>query len=208
MLIQVAVVEDDKQIRKNLISLLNDSPGFKCIAAYDDAESALAGLPSVNPDVVLMDINLPEMSGIECVRNIKIKIPELLIIMLTVYEDTRKIFSSLEAGAVGYLLKSSHPDQILQAINEVMSGGSPMSAQIARKVVQSFHKLKSVESEIFKLTEREREILDLLAKGFLYKEIADKLFISHDTVHNHLRRIYEKLHVRSRTEAVVKYMQQ
>jgi len=207
MIIRVAIVEDDNKIRNSLSILLDGSHGFSCIAAYEDAESALKGLPGKNPDVVIMDINLPNMSGIECVRQIKQKVPEIVVIMLTVYDDARKIFNSLQAGAVGYLLKSTPPNEILQAITEVYAGGSPMSAQIARKVVQSFRKSNTDNNDIVKLSEREREVLDLLAKGYLYKEIAGLLFISPDTVHNHLRRIYEKLHVHSRTEAVVKYLQ-
>jgi DNA-binding NarL/FixJ family response regulator len=207
MAIRVAIVEDDQRIRNSLKVLLDGSPGFRCVATYGDAESALLDLPRESPDVVLMDINLPKMSGIECVRQLKERIPGILVIMLTVYEDSQKIFHSLQAGAVGYLIKSTVPSQILQAITEVHAGGSPMSAQIARKVVQSFYNPRADHSDTAKLTERELEILDLLAKGYLYKEIADQLSISRETVHNHLRRIYEKLHVRSRTEAVVKYFQ-
>ncbi len=206
MAIRVAIVEDDPKVRNSLEVLIEGSHEFHCAATYGDAESALKNLPAATPKVVLMDINLPEMNGIECVRHLKQKLPEIHIIMLTVYEDTQKIFSSLQAGAVGYLLKSSRPDEILQAIMDVNAGGSPMTAQIARKVVQSFHKKNSKNDEVVKLTDRENEILDLLSKGYIYKEIAEHLFISPDTVHNHLRHIYEKLHVHSRTEAVVKYL--
>lgn len=206
MAIRVAIVEDDQRIRDSLKVLLDGSHAFRCIAVYADAESALENLPRVEPDVVLMDINLPAMSGIECVRLLKHTIPDILIIMLTVYEDAQKIFQSLQAGAVGYLIKSTTPNEILHAIEEVYAGGSPMSAQIARKVVQSFYTARADYGETVKLSDREREILDLLATGYLYKEIADRLSISRETVHNHLRRIYEKLHVRSRTEAVVKYL--
>jgi len=204
--IKVAIVEDDSKIRESIKLILNGTQEFSCIAVYEDAESALYDLPSKNPDVVLMDINLPQMSGIECVRLLKQKIPEILIIMLTMYQDFLKIFNSLQAGAVGYLLKSSSPIEILQAIKDVSNGGSPMSAQIARKVVQSFYRPNSDFKTTVKLTERETEILDLLSKGYINKEIAELLSISPDTVHNHLRRIYEKLQVHTRTEAVVKYL--
>ena len=207
MTITVAIVEDDKKIRESLYILIEGTPGFKCVATYKDAEKALQNLPDETPDVVLMDINLPKMSGIECVKYLKQKLPGILIIMLTMYEDTQKIFSSLQAGAVGYLTKSTSPSEILQAIKDVHSGGSPMTSQIARKVVQSFFRKVVNNNNTVKLSEREIEILNLLAKGYINKEIANHLFISPDTVHNHLRRIYEKLHVHSRTEAIVKYLQ-
>ena len=207
MYINIAIVEDDHKIRESLKIILNGSPGFRCVEAYDNAESALLDLKNKNPDVVLMDINLPNMSGIECVKQIKQKQLEIQVIMLTMYEDSQKIFDSLKAGAVGYLHKSESPAEILQAINEVYNGGSPMSAQIARKVVQSFHREQLSDDQTVKLSDREREILNYLAKGFINKEIAEELSISPDTVHNHLRRIYEKLHVHSRTEAIVKYLQ-
>lgn len=206
-MIRVALVEDDEKIRSNLILLLEESKGFRCVGAYPDAESALKDMPNKSPEIVLMDINLPNMDGIECTSLLKIKMPELMIVMLTVYEDTGKIFQSLQAGAVGYLLKLTKPEDILAALEEVSSGGSPMSAQIARKVVQSFYKEKT-KTNIAQvpLTPREEEVLNHLAKGYLYKEIASELSISTDTVHNHIRKIYEKLQVHSRTEAVVKYL--
>lgn len=206
MSIKVAIVEDDSKIRESLKLILNGSQEYNCIAVYEDAENALYDLPNKNTDVVLMDINLPKMNGIECVRLLKQKIPEILVIMLTMYQDSQKIFNSLQAGAIGYLLKSSSPIEILQAIKDVSNGGSPMSAQIARKVVQSFFRPNYDPKSSVKLTERETEILDLLSKGYINKEIAEQLSISPDTVHNHLRRIYEKLQVRTRTEAVVKYL--
>lgn len=206
-MIRTAIVEDDDKIRNNLIDLLEKSGNFRCVAAYSNAEDALADIPEKLPDIVLMDINLPEMDGIECTEKLKAVLPELLIVMLTVYEDANKIFNSLQAGAVGYLLKLTPQQEILAALTDVSRGGSPMSAQIARKVVQSFHaKPKGKEKAAVTLTNREEEILDLLSKGYLYKEIGAALSISHDTVHNHLRKIYEKLQVRSRTEAVVKYL--
>ena len=206
-MIRVAVVEDDEKLRSNLVALLEDAAGFRCVGAYKDAEDALDDIPRKSPDIILMDINLPGMDGIECTRKLKSKMPNLLILMLTVYEDANKIFHSLEAGAVGYLLKLTKPAEILSALKEVASGGSPMSAQIARKVVQSFHcEPMRAGKDQSPLTLREGEVLDLLAKGYLYKEIASELSISTETVHNHIRKIYEKLQVHSRTEAVVKYL--
>jgi DNA-binding NarL/FixJ family response regulator len=206
-MIRVALVEDDEKIRSNLIMLLEESKGFRCVGAYPDAETALKDMSYKSPEIVLMDINLPGMDGIECTYNLKAKMPKLQIVMLTVYEDTGKIFQALQAGAVGYLLKLTKPEEILTALNEVSLGGSPMSAQIARKVVQSFHRQQVKPSEDqAPLTMREEQVLNLLSKGYLYKEIAVELSISSDTVHNHIRKIYEKLQVHSRTEAVVKYL--
>jgi DNA-binding NarL/FixJ family response regulator len=203
---RVSIVEDDSRIRESLIVLIDGTEGFRCVSAYENAEEALEDIPRKAPDVVLMDINLPGISGIECVRGLKDRMPDLQIIMLTVFEDSERIFQSLEAGATGYLLKRTPPDQILSAIREVCNGGSPMSSQIARKVVQSFRKTRENSNPPVKLSPREEEILSALAKGSRDKEIAEALFISVDTVHSHLRRIYEKLQVRSRTEAVVKYL--
>ena len=203
-MIRVALVEDDEIIRKTLIELLEETEGFRCIGAYQNAEDALEDIPRKSPQIVLMDINLPGIDGIECTHRLKTKIPDLLIVMLTVYEDAGKIFQSLQAGAVGYLLKLSKPEEILAALKEVAAGGSPMSPQIARKVVQSFHQERNGISE--ELTPREEQVLSLLSKGYLYKEIASELSISNDTVHNHIRKIYEKLQVHSRTEAVIKYL--
>ncbi len=203
--IRVSIVEDDERLRNSLIVVLEGTPGFRCVSAYEDGESAMRDIPIKMPDVTLMDINLPGASGIEAVRKLKTVKPDLLILMLTVYEDSAKIFQALQAGASGYLLKMTPPDEILKAIRDVHGGGAPMSAQIARKVVQSFHADPSAPPDV-QLTAREEEILQSLSRGGLYKEIASDLNISVDTVHNHLRKIYQKLHVRSRTEAVVKYL--
>jgi DNA-binding NarL/FixJ family response regulator len=208
-MIRVAIVEDDEKLRTNLIALLEMAEGFRCVGAYRTAEEALTDIPRKTPDVTLMDINLPGMDGIECTIRLKRQAPNNLILMLTVYEDAGKIFDALKSGAVGYLLKMTSPTEILDAIRDACSGGSPMSAQIARKVVQSFHKMpiKEKQNNDIALSPREEEILDLLSKGYLYKEIADRLSISASTVHNHLRKIYDKLHVHTRTEAVVKHLE-
>ena len=204
MSITVAIVEDNADLRGTLSRVINRAPGFQCVGQYGDAESALKGLPKDKPRVVLMDINLPGMNGVECVRRLKHAMPETLVVMLTAYEDTENIFGSLEAGASGYLLKRSKSAEILEAIQEVIGGGSPMTAHIARKVVHSFQSKGPSAQSTENLAEREREVLDLLSQGFMYKEIADKLGISFETVRTYIRRIYEKLQVRSRTEAVAK----
>jgi len=204
----VSIVEDNEQLRDTLARLLNRAEGFKCLGDYGTAELALEAIPAAPPNVVLMDINLPGLNGVECVRRLKQIIPTTQIVMLTAYEDTENIFNSLAAGASGYLLKRSKSSEILDAIREVQNGGSPMTAHIARKVVQSFQANATaaatpVESPE-ELSPREKEVLDLLSQGFMYKEIADKLGISFETVRTYIRRIYEKLHVRTRTEAVAK----
>ncbi len=207
MSVRVAIVEDDEKIRESLIVLIEGTDGFRCVGAYEYAEEAINDFRRVDADVVLMDINLPKMSGIDCVRALKEQKPEVQIIMLTVYEDNDKIFASLEAGASGYLLKRTPPDQLLNGIRDVVAGGSPMTPHIARRIVQSFLSPVAKMKTGIELSSREREILDLLAKGKRYKEIGDILFISPSTVHTHLHNIYEKLHVRSRSEAIVKYLQ-
>jgi DNA-binding NarL/FixJ family response regulator len=204
MPITVAIVEDNADLRGTLARVINRAAGHQCVGQYGDAESALASLPKDKPRVVLMDINLPGMNGVECVRKLKQMLPETLVVMLTAYEDTENIFGSLEAGASGYLLKRSKSAEILEAIKDVVEGGSPMTAHIARKVVHSFQSKASSPQATDNLAEREREVLDLLSQGFMYKEIADKLGISFETVRTYIRRIYEKLQVRSRTEAVAK----
>ena len=207
MPITISIVEDSKGTRETLSELLKRSPGIVFLGAYPDGERALEGLPMKMPDVVLMDINLPGMSGIECVARLREKLPKTQVLMLTTYEEGDLIFESLRAGASGYLLKNMPPSELLQAVEQVHAGGSPMSMHIARKVVNHFQQIKKPSSEMEKLTKREQEILALLAKGFLYKEIADQLGISLSTVRAHLHTVYEKLHVQSRTEAVVKYLE-
>jgi DNA-binding NarL/FixJ family response regulator len=205
--IVITLVEDNKEIRDGFDVLISGSKGFSCAATFADAESALNKIPTMNVDVVLMDINLPKMNGIECVKKMKPLLPDTQIIMLTMYEDSEHVFEALKAGAAGYLLKRTSPGKILEAVKEVHEGGSPMSMQIARMVVKSFNE-RPVQSKLDQtLTEREMEILSHLSKGMRYKEIADTLFISVETVRTHLRKIYEKLQVRNSTEAVLQYLQ-
>ncbi len=204
--ITVSLVEDIDDIREGLAVLINGYDEFRCIGSHRTGAEALKEIPREKPDVVLMDINLPDLSGIECVRRLKAEYPGLQIMMLTMYEDSEQVFQALAAGASGYLVKRTPPGKLLEALREVHQGGSPMSMQIARMVVDSFHHMGPARDETANLTPREGEILSHLAKGLRYKEIADTLFISVETVRSHLRRIYEKLHVRSRTEAVVKYL--
>jgi len=201
--IRVAIVEDTDDIRQGLAMLINGSEGFECTETYSNGQAALTNLPQSQPDVVLMDINMPGMNGIECVQKLKPLLSKTQFLMSTVYEDDENIFQSLKAGATGYLLKKTQPSRILEAIREVHDGGSPMSWQIARKVIGSFHQQKKGDGDQ-ELSEREGEILQQLAKGLRYKEIAGQLFISTDTVRSHVRRIYEKLQVHSRTEALNK----
>ena len=209
-MITVSIVDDEPKLRESIATFVNGSAGFKCVSSYGSAEAALKSLPGDKPDVVLMDINLGEISGIECVEKLKAQFPEMQILMLTVYEDTEKIFHALAAGANGYLLKRSSPTQLLAAIREVHGGGSPMTSSIARKVVASFQKHKPANAAGEKngqLSPREQAVLDGLAKGWTYKQLASELDISIDTIRTYIRRIYEKLHVQSRTEAVAKYLQ-
>jgi DNA-binding NarL/FixJ family response regulator len=204
--IQVALVEDDPEIRANLAHRVGRSPAFRLLRSYSDAESALADLPRHPPDVVLMDINLPGIDGVECVRQLKLKMPAVQFIMLTIYEDGNRLFKSLMAGASGYLLKRTPPDKLLAAIREAHAGGAPMTPEIARRVVQHFQQIPQPASELQRLTPREKQVLEQLAKGFLYKEIEDNLHISTGTLRSYIANVYEKLHVHSRTEAVVKYL--
>ena len=204
-MIKVSIVEDDAKLRETMVRYFAGQAGFKCICTYPDAETALAEIPKNPPDVVLMDINLPGMSGIECVALLHAALPELKIIMLTVFEDSERVFNSLSAGAFGYLVKSNRPAKILQAIRDVYEGGSPMSGHIARMVVQSFERRSSTDDETGSLTPRELEVLHGLSCGQPYKQIASDLAISLSTVRTYIQRIYEKLHVHSQTEAVMKY---
>jgi DNA-binding NarL/FixJ family response regulator len=206
MPIKVAIVDDDDGVRTKLVHAIARFDGCACVGQFSSGEDALARLPASSPDVVLMDINLPGMNGIECVRQLKLAHPGIEFIMLTVYEDTESVFNALAAGASGYLLKLVPRPELLEAIQRVHAGGSPMTSHIARKVVQSFRQPAPMGAETAKLSPREQEVLEHLAKGFLYKEISRALDISYDTVHNHIRHIYEKLHVRSRTQAVTKYL--
>jgi DNA-binding NarL/FixJ family response regulator len=200
--IRLAVVEDEPRVREGLVSMIDASTGYRCVAACPNAENALARLPAAQPDVVLMDIKLPGMSGIECIRELKRRCPTMQIMMLTVFEDHDRIFQSLTAGASGYLLKQTPPAKLLEAISDLHHGGSPMSVQIARRVVEAFQPRTVTDPAGSQLTPREQEIIHLLAQGHLYKEIADRLHLSVETVRTHIRNTYQKLHVRSRTEAV------
>ena len=202
--IRVALVEDDHQVRAGLEALLGSSSNCCCVATFATAEEALARLPALQLDIVLMDIHLPGMSGIDCIRQLKQHQPGIQIMMLTVFEDHDRIFQSLAAGASGYLLKQSPPAKLLEAIAELHQGGSPMSTQIARRVVEAFRPSGRAGDPTTGLSPREKEILGLLGKGHLYKEISSQLGISVETVRTHIHNTYEKLHVRTRTEAVMK----
>ncbi len=206
MAIKVGLVEDKDSIRKGLATLIDGSPGYSCVAACSSAEDGLRVLPGVRPDVVLMDIQLPGLSGIEAVPRLRDLLPETQIMMLTVYEDDEKIFRSLVAGATGYILKRTPPAELLEAIESIHRGGSPMSDQIARRVVEAFRTMGTSRLENENLSDRENEILAAVAKGYRDKEVAERLFLSVETVRTHLRNIYRKLHVRTRTEAVLKFL--
>lgn len=204
--IRVSIVEDNARLRGSLSKLIELTPGFECVSEHMSGEDALAALPRLRPDVVLMDINLPGINGVECVRQVKPLLPDTQVVMLTVYENTELIFQALAAGATGYLLKQTPPAELLTAVRDVHHGGSPMTGHIARKVVVAFQQPVDSAREFENLTIREREVLEYLTKGFLYKEIAEAMSITYDTVHTHIRKVYEKLHVRSRTEAVAKHL--
>jgi DNA-binding NarL/FixJ family response regulator len=208
MSVTLSIVEDRAGFRESLARMLNEALGFRCLNMYANAEDALKGIPGAPPDVVLMDINLPGMSGVDCVRQLHTVAPKVRVIMLTVYENTENIYAALKAGASGYILKRTPPGKLLEAIQDVVDGGAPMSSAIARKVVQSFQIPAPAGAPMENLSSREQEVLDMLAQGFLYKEISDKLSLSLGTIKTYVRRIYEKLHVQSRTEAVIKYLGQ
>lgn len=202
---KIAIVEDNRVIRESLIEFVHSDPECTCVCSCATAEEALKLIPKQQPDIVLMDVQLPNMSGIECTAQLKQLLPSLQIIMVTVYEDTERIFRALRAGACGYLLKRCTPEELLSAVREVRQGGVPMSREIARKVISSFQEPLTAAAEVEELSPREREILELLASGFPNKQIADRLGLTDGTVRWHLRHVYSKLHVRSRTEAALKF---
>jgi DNA-binding NarL/FixJ family response regulator len=201
---RVAVVEDNPSLRQQLVQILGSADDIRCVGAFGSAEEALKEIPSRDPDVVLMDIKLPGMSGIDCVAELKAMRPELQIIMVTVYEDSESLFKALKAGANGYLVKSGPPSQLLDAVRDVYGGGSPMSSHIARKVVQHFQLPGPSAAEAESLSPREQQVLALLASGFIYKEIGDKLQIGVETVRTYVKSICQKMHVRNRLEAIAK----
>jgi len=205
MSIAVDIVEDDAPAREILADWMRHASGFKCVGAHASVEQALQHLPAEKPSVVLMDINLPGLSGIEGVRRLKPMLPETQFLMLTVYEDADHVFEALLAGATGYLLKQTPRSELMASIKDVHAGGSPMTSNIARRVVQAFHRQDATTPESAMLSQREREVLELLARGYLYKEIMDSLNISRGTLNTYVRRTYEKLHVRSRAQAVAKF---
>lgn len=206
MPITVCIVEDDPDLRETIGGYVAGVKGYACLGVFASGEAALQSIPTLRPDVVLMDINLPGMNGIQCVKKLKEQSPKLLVMMLTVYENSDRIFEALSAGATGYLLKSTPPEKLLEAIEDLRSGGSPMSSNIARKVVQAFHPSSAAAPLIEKLSPREQQVLDWLAEGYSYKQIAAEMNLSMGTIRTYVRSMYEKLHVNSRTEAVVKYL--
>jgi DNA-binding NarL/FixJ family response regulator len=207
MAILVYIVEDDKSLRESMRRFINLNPGLECPRVFSSGEELLASDLIPKPNVVIMDINLPRMNGIQCVSRLKSKMPEVQIMMLTVYENSNRIFEALTAGASGFLVKSTPPDKLLEAILEVANGGGPMSSHIARKVIQAFHPSQKSASNIETPTPREKEILELLSRGYPYKQIASELNLSIGTIQTHVSHIYKKLHVNCRTEAVVKYLE-
>jgi DNA-binding NarL/FixJ family response regulator len=206
--IRIMIVEDQDDVREGIRLLINGSEGYRCIEACRSAEEALEKIGDCNPHVVLMDINLPGMRGTECTVHVKNSYPAVQVMMLTVFENNEEIFRSLEAGATGYLLKKTPPARLLEAIRDLHNGGSPMSSEIARKVVRAFQLPGVPKFPDASLTAREEEVLSYLAKGYLYKEIASALFINIETVRSHIHKIYQKLHVRTRSEVLLKYLRQ
>jgi DNA-binding NarL/FixJ family response regulator len=205
-MIRIAIVEDDRAVRENLAVLIGATPGFCCVASCASAEEAWQRLPALAPEVVLMDIHLPGRSGIACVARLRAELPRTQVIMLTIEEDSEQVFESMKAGATGYLVKHATPEEILEAVADVHNGGAPMSGHIARKVVTAFRNPAVSASDDLRLSPREEEVLRLLAKGHRSKEIAEDLSVGLGTVNTHVRHIYEKLHVRSRAEAVARFM--
>jgi DNA-binding NarL/FixJ family response regulator len=206
MPITVSIVEDHEQTRASIVALLRKAPGLKCLDAYPTAEAALAGVPIRTPNVLLVDIRLPRMSGIQCVAHLRSVIANLRVLMLTTYEERELIFDSLRAGASGYILKNALRTELVQAVEQVDAGGAPMSMPIARKLVGFFQERSPTGSDLENLTQREQEILTLLARGYQYKEIAETAGVKLETVRSHIKHIYDKLHVRSRTEATLKFL--
>jgi DNA-binding NarL/FixJ family response regulator len=202
---KIAIVEDNRTIRESIMEFVQADPEVTCVCACATAEEALEMIPRHQPDIVLMDIQLPDASGIECTAQLKQLMPAVQIIMVTVYEDTERIYKALRAGACGYLLKRSMPDELIPAVREVRQGGAPMSREIARKVIASFQEPLAAAADVEDLSPREREILELLSQGFPNKEIAHRMGVSDGTVRWHLRHVYHKLHVRSRTEAALRF---
>jgi DNA-binding NarL/FixJ family response regulator len=206
MSISVAIVDDSPEFRRNLRRYIGEAPGFRCACVCASGEEALRLLAQNPPDVVLMDIQMPGLDGIACTASLKRVLPSVPVMMLTVYEDDEAIFNALKAGASGYVLKRSAPEKLLEAITELHRGGAPMTSEIARRVIESFCTPSGPEHAKDRLTTREAEILDWLSKGFVAKEVGDRLGVSYDTIRYHLKHIYDKLHVHSRTEAVIKYL--
>ena len=207
MLIKICIVEDNADVRLGVAQVLNQASGMRCVGTYASGEAAVRDLPAEKPDVALVDIQLPKMNGIECTAKLKAQLPRLQVLMLTRFEQSDSIFDSIRAGASGYLLKNTPAAELVQAVVQVHAGGAPMTMQIARKVINYFHQTPKTAPELATLTPREKEVLNLLAKGYPFKKIAGDLEISIGTLHVHLRAIYDKLHVHCRTEAAVKYLQ-
>lgn len=206
MKLKIAIVEDNSQLRESWCALLRESSGFNCVCACSTAEDALEKFPALYPDVVIMDLNLPGLSGIQCTSRLKVKIPSAQILVVTAYSDNERIFQALQAGASGYILKRTPPKGLLEAIIQVADGGAPMTGEIARRVIESFRRPEPVADEAENLSAREKEILQLLAQGYANKEIADRLNLSFETVRTRLKRIYEKLHVHSRAGAAARFL--